>query len=233
MTHRYPVPAALKKAAAHIRKTNPNEVFGISPDRWKEQFPRDADVQRLANKFHNGISRASVVKCAPKAKNPTFQQLRPLFIATMMWGYGDAGFAQWRTDQMLRDPAIKKALPCACRHALNGDPQAAAICCPIKWCGMSYFTKFLYFAGKAYKIRPMPLILDTYVLDELYRCNRALAKKIASHKKGGDGFVSEFRAYKGGYALYVEEMNRWARDIKVKPDQLEYFLFDTNRKRRS
>ena len=236
MTRHYPVPAELKKAAARILETNSeemDEVFCICPGRWTDGIPGDADVQRLAKKFRGEISRDKVVKCAPKAK-PTQQQLRRLFIATMMWGYNKIGYGPSRTSEMLNSHGLEEALSAAYGHIIAGEWQAAiSDCAVIQQCGVSFFSKFLYFVGRAYETETMPLILDALVCDELYRCAKKLARKVASKKRTDRrGFITEFRTYKDGYALYVEVINQWAHHLKVKPDQLEFFLFTKNACRR-
>ena len=238
MTNSYPIPTVLAKAKNHIRKLEPDKVrFCIAPDMWKEHFPKDADVRALAEKFRGGITRAKVLSCAPKTKKPTFSELRPLFIATMMWGYGNTGYGPWRTSKMLKSCGIKQALPDACSQIIAGDWQAANDnCAVIRFCDTPYFTKFLYFVGRAQKTETMPLILDSFVYDELHRCAEAeeLMETVAWHKRNPKGFVGTLRVRKRtkSYALYVKVLNSWARRLKVKPDQLEYFLFDANGKRR-
>ena len=237
-TMRFTVPATLRKAKiriGNIKKSEVDEVFGIPSGRWEYHFPRDADVRCLVNDFRDEISRAKVVNYAPKTQTPTFSQLRRFFIAAMMWGYGERErYGPWRTRAMLDNPATKKALPNAYRHILDGDLQAAVDAVSgIKWFASTRFSKFFYFVGCAHKTRPMPLILDTYVLDELQRRQPTLAKEVATPQyKDNSDVVASFRPLKGGYALYVKEANDWARELGVKPDRLEFFLFDTNRKRR-
>ena len=236
MTCDYHIPAALWEASALIREATPNNIHAVPYGSWKRHLPNHAaDVRWLEREFPNGISRAGVVQCAPELQKLTFSKMRRLFIATMMWAYGDTiHYGPYRTSIMLDDPGLKEKLTGACGHILNGNLQAAVDDYSIQRCGMSYFTKFLYFVGRAYRIRPRPLILDSYVLDELY-CRRArrFVKHIAWHDKGKNGFVRNFRAYKDGYTLYVEGIHCWARHFKVRPDKLEFFLFDENRKRRS
>ena len=237
MTNSYHIPTEIEAAKLHIRKLEPDKVkFCIAPDIWKKRFPKDADVRELAEKFRSGITRAKALSCAPKTKNPTFSELRPLFIATMMWGYGETGYGPWRTSEMLKSRGIKQALPDACSQIIAGDWEAAKDnCAVIRYCDTPYFTKFLYFVGRRYKTETMPLILDSFVYDELHRCADELMETVAWHKRNKRGFVGTLRVRKRakGYALYVQVLNSWAHRLKVEPDQLEYFLFDENGKRRN
>ncbi|MGI9337104.1 MAG: hypothetical protein ACR2P4_01155 [Gammaproteobacteria bacterium] len=226
MTTLPPIPAFIKKQGKNIRKLKTDApAFEINEASWKKYFAKDAEVMRLVKKFRNGVSRDKVVACAPKSKKPTYPQLRPLFLAAVIWGYGSNGYGAWRTRKMLRDANIKKVLPLACRHILDGDMEAARKSFVLSWCGPSFYTKFFYFIGRAHNIRPMPLILDSRVIGKLNRKAPKLAQKIAYCKMDENGGIADFRIKRNGYPLYVNTLNDWAAKMKVKPDQLEMFLF--------
>lgn len=221
------IPVFVKKREKHIRKLSANDpVVEIQGESWQKYLSKDADVMRLVKKFRRGLSRADVAALVPKKKNPTYAQLRPLFIATVMWGYGDNGFGAWRTCKMLRDPKIKQALPRAFKQILAGEFETARKEFVVDWCGPSFSTKFFYFIGRAHKLSPMPLILDSRVIDHLDHKKHNLASKIAYCKRGEDGILADFRIKRKGYSLYINTLNDWAAKLKVKPDQLELFLFN-------
>lgn len=221
-----PIPAFVKAQEKRIRKLKPDAAsFEIHEASWTEYFAKDADVMRLVKKFRRGISRDKVVACAPKGKKPSYLQLRPLFIAAVMWGYGSNGYGAWRARKMLRDPKIKQVLPLSCRHILDGELEAARKSFVLSWCGPSFYTKFFHFAGRANNLRPMPLVLDSRVVDTLDRKAPKLAQKIAYCKRDAHGTLADFRIKRNGYPLYVNALNDWAAKMKVKPDQLEFFLF--------
>lgn len=221
-----PIPAFIKKQKTRIRKLKPDApVFEIHEASWKEYFSKDADVMRMVKKFRKGIARNKVAACAPKGKKPTFAQLRPFFIAAVMWGYGSNGYGAWRARKMLRDAKIRQALPRAWRQIRSGDMEVARKEFVVSWCGPSFYTKFFYFIGRANNIKPMPLILDSRVIDTLDRKAPKVAKKIAYCKRDEYGVLADFRIKRAGYSTYVNTLNDWAAQMKVKPDQLEMFLF--------
>lgn len=227
MTKTIPIPAFIKKQENSIRKLNTDApAFIINEASWKEYFSKDADVMRLVKKFRTGLSRNKVAACAPKGKKATFAQLRPLFVAAVMWGYGSNGYGAWRVRKMLSDTNIKQALPRAWQQIRAGELETARKEFVVGWCGPSFYTKFFYFIGRVNNIKPLPLILDSRVIDTLDRKAPKLAKLIAYCKRDADGFLADFRIKRNGYSTYVNTMSDWAAKLKVKPDQLEMFLFD-------
>ena len=228
-----PVPESIQENAEDIRALKPDAPrFQINVASWQNHFAEDAEVMQLVKefddgKFRRGISRPQVVALAPKGEEPSFAELRPLFVATMMWGYGPAGYGPWRTCKALHDPRIETALPDAYRRILNHELEAARRGFAVNWCGLSFSTKFFYFIGRAHNIRPpLPLILDMRVIGNLCHYAPELADTIASCQRNDNDEVVSFYVYSNGYLLYMNTLNDWAKKMNVKPDQLEFFLWE-------
>jgi hypothetical protein len=85
-------------------------------------------------------------------------------------------------------------------------------------CGQSFYTKHLYFLGKAQSVKRGPLIFDN-------RVAYGIAKLLA---KNDDGFrmisIAASRNWKA-YAAYLQFAHEQAATIRCQPDQIEYFLF--------
>jgi hypothetical protein len=152
-----------------------------------------------------------------------------LFVATMMWGYGendDSGpvklFRALNTvgaDQIIENTA-KAVLKERLADAFIEIRKLADI-------GASYGTKFLYACGTALTTGVRPLVLDRVIagaLTSLYgkeRCEELfdLKAKDYTYDRGLQ------RAAKG-YVAYCREMGDLAGQIDWTVDQLEQFLFE-------
>jgi hypothetical protein len=149
------------------------------PERWRADSarnPQQADLVdtlalRTASHGHGPkggqrISRADVFDC--RARGPV-----AVFVASMIFGFGDRGYGPSRTAKMLATPDAEAKIIEADR-LLHAEGAGAAhrylINRPgrLAWCRTPFITKFLYFAGFGQRVPgDPPLILDQVVRDRL------------------------------------------------------------------
>jgi hypothetical protein len=148
---------------------------------------------------------------------------RRRFIATLMWGYGTADLRYpARVSDLIQlfDGAQLDERLSDCVSALHGADLVRAYesLTGIRNLKSAYFTKYLYFAGKA--IAPTgqyPLILDTKVSNRLARLTGYSYYVITDQWPHDDAKT---------YVNYVRLMHALAKDINVSADALEFYLFE-------
>ncbi len=148
------------------------------PDRWRRPqgeplHDHKALIDRLADETEpavsgsaHRISRATVFNC--RGGGPV-----DVFVASMIFGFGNRGYGPSRTNKMLATTsAVDKIVEAdrilrtkgakeAHRYLINRDGRLA-------WCRTPFITKFLYFDGFDNDTPGNnPLILDQFVVDRL------------------------------------------------------------------
>jgi hypothetical protein len=83
-------------------------------------------------------------------------------------------------------------------------------------CGSAFFTKFFYFIGNEYNVKPLPLILDSRVKNFLRYLSRENGQEIW-------GKLSFSKAEE--YVQFVYTIDSWAKELQCLPDNIEYFMF--------
>jgi len=102
----------------------------------------------------------------------------------------------------------------------------------LKGCGPAFFTKFFYFIGLAYNLKPLPVILDANVakcLELICRQEGWRLEDFVVLVKGKKGNVS-LKRYAEGYQNYVLSMDRWAEELGCRADEIEYFMYQNRGK---
>jgi hypothetical protein len=160
--------------------------------------------------------------------------LRELFISIMMWGFGTTGYGAYRTQRMVQDRNFQNTIESSYRNIDSGNILQAYNSFSLDKCGPAFFTKFFYFVGKGSRT-PVPLILDSVVaisIEERCGLNINHYAKVSRYpdnprnaRKGIVGKISAVLHYAQGYMNYLNDMDAWARDLEVTPDQIELFLF--------
>jgi hypothetical protein len=144
------------------------------------------------------------------------------FVATMVWGYGNVGYGPWRTSRMLtgcpdageRLVAVARALRDS--KALDGY-QLLASKARLTGLGPAFGTKYLYFCSASTGAE-RALVLDRNVADWLKR-NTPLNLNPTwwSHPT---------------YRRYLAHMQSWATTLDVRPEDVEYCIFQSEVDRR-
>lgn len=84
------------------------DYFG---DNWRSHLPQLQELDDICQSFPGKISRGDLVKLAACAKeNGQIEDIKRLFIGTMIWGYGTTGYGPWRTARMVASPGYPLVL---------------------------------------------------------------------------------------------------------------------------
>ena len=193
---------------------------GYSPARWREYFRNDPrasnDLTIITERCPRRIKRDDVKHFAGKARSGGYDDLRRLFLASMIWGWGRGG--KWKeglknTEAALSDPTLRQMLESAAERIKKTQIEEAYTGFKLKGCRRAFFTKFFYFVGQEWGVSPLPLILDSYV-EKFLGC---LGEEEGWNK-------STFKNAQG-YVQYVTSMDEWARQLACPADCIEYFMF--------
>ena len=181
--------------------------------------PVAADVRWGLDVGGAGFTRRDILKIA--GPDPATEHRRR-FIATLMWGYGTADLRYpARVSDLVKlfDEPLLDARLSTCVSALSRDDIHAAYSemTGIRGLRSAYFTKFLYFAGKATApTSRYPLILDTKLSNRLARLTGYSYLVITDQWPHDDART---------YVNYVRLMHATAAEIDVSADALEFYLF--------
>jgi len=184
------------------------------------------------DKNESTISREQIIDFI---KQPDSDPLQ-IFILVMIWGHGEKeNRGPWKVGQMLDKPKDAKSILENSFKAIKEEKtnegeikeekikKAHIAFKEMKRCRVNFFSKFLYFVGKANNVKNYPLIFDARVAENL----------IKLHMKEIDPEVAELVTYQpqqdaDSYAKYCKLMHKIAADNKIEADQLEYYLFSKN-----
>jgi hypothetical protein len=144
--------------------------------------------------------------------------LKP-FLLTMIWGFGEAGYGNHRTNIYISTPEYLNLIKTAIDAVKIGDYEKGfKLLKQIKYLGVSYITKVLYFAAKAASHKDYCLIFDIRVSTSLIQLTTP--KEIYEMVE-----IYPSSKYKN-YHSYNTLIHQIANDHQLQADELEYFLFD-------
>jgi hypothetical protein len=197
---------------AAIRALNPTEhSIRYEQVHWRRWLGADSDLEYILAKYPASLSRGEVSDLALKVcSEPSDTWNRRLFIAVMMWGFGTVGYGAYRTSKMLQPADLLLVLRRTVALATKGKIAAAYDALSLPYCGHTFRTKYLYFIGLGCQLEPLPLILDSILIERI--------GTLLGNSSGKWRNVA-------GYLRYVELMNQWASYLGCKPDSIELFLF--------
>jgi hypothetical protein len=139
-----------------------------------------------------------------------------VFVATMAWGFGWVGYGPHRTVKMLATPdavtrlhAVRQAILSA--GAVAGYRRLAGDC-RIKGLGPAFGTKFITFCQPA-GVRPAALIHDELVSTWMAANGRP---DLSSTAWSGPT-----------YEAYLDQVHRWADELQIDPEAVEYLIFQS------
>jgi len=186
------------------------------------------DLLSLATHAHHGditITRSDIVRIAAKATMKRDHEA--LLIATLAWGKGSGNNRMFPAFvRILSDEHLHAALSGSAQHACAGRPADAYRAwrsSRAKGLGEAFFTKWLWasshIGGKNFTVdAPRSLVLDlrvwTTLGDPSHRWNSVVAAG------------TRLRAER--YAAYVRDCHRWADELGVEAEQVEWALFEAN-----
>ncbi|MGI5274948.1 hypothetical protein [Streptomyces rochei] len=215
-----------------------------TPSRWAQISPWPS---ALASASHAGdavVSRAQVVSSVAEALRR--EAYREALVATYVWGKGKRGSRRGSgpitLNKVLTAEGLDTALDRAVTTLSEQDAEAAyaGLQGLVPEFGPSFYTKFLYFAGKSVRVTsgPQPLILDQVLAQRMRSLAQAVGRETGHDPDGSiahwvwrDTNWSPHR-----YAVYLSFMQAASRQASATPfwpsdatpDLLEYALFSTS-----
>lgn len=231
-----------ENAARLPDKTPGAHTVPYTPSRWAQITPWPSTLASTTCDGDAAVSRAEVTSIVKDALQR--EAFTEALVATYVWGKGKGGSPGGSGPATLQtiltaddlEAALAGAVTALSQH--SAQAAYAALRGRIPWLGPSFFTKFLYFAGKTVPPAngPEPLILDRV----LARRMRSLAAAVG-RKKGHDpdGSIAawvwrdqDWSPHR--YQVYLSFMHAAARQVAstdgwpfdASPDLLEYALFN-------
>lgn len=210
-----------------IRELAPlNVEASFIPEHWQNYKYQNVtivdDIYSIINDHPNVISRQDIITYLSRPD----RTLQKGFLMTMIWGHG---FGQngrpdnrgpWKVDQMLADFKLSQIMLNAANNGLmvNDIISAHKAFDKMSRCGISFFSKFLYFLGRAIGMINYPLIFDARVAKTLAQLTSTNPQifSILSFMPNQDALA---------YSIYVSEIHNIARQYSIEADKIEYFLF--------
>ncbi len=238
-----PLPAFIANHKDNIR-----DIFNVNknqPGKWKydsqlwlSSFKDDpvllVRLSEVMKECPESITRQQVQDYAHKLLLGTVDANKNLFIACMLWGYGPDPNGPKNTKLALNASKINDVLLHSVEFLQFNKVMEAYEEFNLKGCGPAYFTKFFYFVGKVYNLKPLPLISDSHVasyleyLGETERISGLNFFKVMS--RGKQGKISRIGKHTSGYIDYINTLNVWADGIGCPADNIEYFLYLSDKK---
>ena len=195
---------------------------------WQKEFKDNSevsdDLSEITKKYPDRITRSHVQSYARKIRPGSYQGIRRLFLACMIWGYGPDPNGQANTKLALSAPRLKAVLEKSVERIKNTQIKKAYEGFELAGCGPAFFTKFFYFVGHEYHIKPLPLILDSHVANFLRFLGSGEGWGLSLFAKTGlKGYI---KRYSKGYMQYICSMDNWAKELGCyAADNIEYFMY--------
>jgi len=173
-----------------------------------------ATHQDFLDSLPDYIDRAETTRHAREADTPN-SAVRA-FIATMIWGYGPVGYGPYRTVRVLREnPDAAERLAAVARIARHEGGLAAftAIAAqPLRYLGVAFGTKYLYFCTAASADKPgIAPVLDAVV-----------RRWLAAH---ADLRLNIDTWHAADYKRYLDALETWLALLSLPADTIEELIF--------
>ncbi len=211
-----------------INNLNPlGQRLFFNPDHWRNFNYNNQivsnDMVFISENYQNGISRLDIINY--------FRQenccLLKGFLMTMVWGHGfsEHGRADnrgpWKVSQMLINfDNARQTLAHAQNYLMENNLQAAhSSFDKMQRCRVNFFSKYLYFLGRALDMKYYPLIFDARV-----------AKTIGQLTSKSPNLFSildiQPKQDAISYNNYVTEIHNLSNELNLESEKIEYFLFN-------
>lgn len=193
---------------------------------WMDQFAGNHTVQRkievISRKLTSRFGRSDLVNLY---KSECDNETR--FLAAMIWGHAAPANGKrdsrgpWKVEKTLKSlkdsPNLLNGIQVD-KYELIGAAYKGLKKTLVR-CGPNFFSKHLYFVGKAAEINNYPLIFDDRVASGLVRLalsDGACTDLVTIHAK----------TKQNAYLAYLRFAHEQAKRLKCEPDQIELFLFE-------
>jgi hypothetical protein len=172
------------------------------------------EVSSLSVEWPSSITRADLAGRASETRWDNEQDLRALFVLTMMWGSGTRnGRGPRNTQAALASRSAADVLRQARLCVAAGEvADAYMLHRRLPGVGPAFFTKWLWLVGQTTELRPKPLILDSLVWQSL----RDLGWNSEE--------AARTRRWGARYVAYLMACESWATD-GFSAEDVEYTLF--------
>ncbi len=203
----------LEKHIKHIKKIKPNEQgFNYDPSRWEDlKSEWKSSIREFENML---VTRKIVINSFKEHFENKCDYFKP-YLLTMIWGYANAGYGNYRVKTQMRNPEqIKKAFD---KLKSGNLEEAFEELISIKGLGISFASKLLYFGGRA-RIKEYPLIFDRRVAG-------ALVKLYVPKSIEGIFEISPSSKFEE-YQNYISFLHTLAKKNHVEAEQIEQFLYE-------
>lgn len=214
-----------------------------TPGRWAQITPWPSTLAPTSCGGDAGVSRAEVASAVADALRR--EAFREALVATYVWGKGKRGTPGGSGPATLQKILAVEGLDAALARAVttlserSAEAAYAGLQGLVPGFGPSFYTKFLYFAGKTVlsATGPQPLVLDRVVARRLRSLAQAVGRE-TDHDPDGSiaNWVWRDRNWAPHrYTVYLSFMHAAARQLAAggswpsdaSPDLLEYALFAT------
>ena len=203
-----------------IRKLNPlnDSVFTYQTSKW---IGLNEKYKSLISSFENEkITRAHIIQAFKDYYSKGGNHIKP-FLLTMVWGFANSGYGNFRTNKYLSEPKnlalIKNAID---EVKDNNIEQAFTSLNEIDGLGVSFISKVLYFASRAAKIEKYALIFDIRVAKSLVQLTTP--KEVFQVVN-----ISPSNKYED-YKKYNDYIHSLASKYNLEAEAIEMFLFEQN-----
>ncbi|MFZ4102771.1 MAG: hypothetical protein ACOYKR_12555 [Sphingobacterium thalpophilum] len=189
--------------------------FTYNPARWKGLT--EAHRLLLSPYQNRLIKRNDVIKSFQEYFEGRCDILKP-FLLTMVWGFGETGYGNHRTNIYISTPANIELIESAVEAVKLADfEKGFNLLKKIKFLGVSYITKVLYFASKAANHASYCLIFDIRVATNLIRLTtpNEIYQLVEVYPS------SKFK----NYQAYNNLIHQIALEHVLQADDVELFLF--------
>ena len=201
---------------SRIKASNTMEQgFVYNPAKW---IGLSDQHRLLLSAYQNRlIDRNDVIKSFQDYFDGQCEVLKP-FLLTMLWGFAETGYGNYRTNLYISTPEnidlIKSAVDAA---RLANYERGFKLLKKIKFLGVSYITKVLYFASKAANHTNFCLIFDIRVATSLIQLTtpREIYQLVDIYPS------SKFQDYQA----YNNLLHQIALENSLQADDVEFFLF--------
>lgn len=198
-----------------IRNADPGSQLEMRPNvrAWNRWFADDSLVLHVVKTYEAGISRKQLHSLALNSDLSSRDGRRNVFVTTLVWGVGSTNRYYGRHRRLLTDAGLDEALESSYRHLLEGETEDAFRAMDrLPGITFRFHTKWLWIAGSALGLQPVPLIFDNRVMASLRGLDwpEMTQRQSASRR----------------WFRYIEDAAIVAQDLDVTAEHVELWLFN-------
>ena len=211
-----------------IHNLKPLEIkTSFKPNHWLNYDFKNplitASLIYIIDNYSDGISRQDIITYLSSQD----RSLLIGFLMTMIWGHGYSEYSRsdnrgpWKVAQMLDNLELAEEILGDANENLKNNNIIGAYNAfqNMKRCRVNFFSKFLYFLGKALKMTNYPLIFDV-------RVAKTIAQLTSTNLQLCSILNVQPEQDPNSFNIYVTEMHNISRRYNVEADKIEFFLFN-------